>query len=125
MICTHCDRGQRYCGEQCSRLARRESMREAGRRYQQTPDGRAKHAVRQAIYLILQSLRSRLSGKDDASGFPAAECPVQTVGEDAEDDLGDAQSRLEPAHEARTAMYCCVCGARCAPRRGVRALRQR
>lgn len=105
--------------------ARRESMRASGRRYQQTPDGRRKHAARQALYLIFQSILGRLSEKDDASGFPTAERPVQTVGEDAEDGLGDAQSRFEPAYDARTALYCCVCGARCATRRGVRALRQR
>ncbi len=228
-ICSHCDRGQCYCGKHCSSRARRRSTREAGARYQKTTRGRRKHAARNALYLLRKSASARRSldedpsghpasevlvhtgeedatvdhsldedpedrvrsaGEDteadhpldddpaghpasedlvhtgeediaadfgrrnpypsrrpresaqqtlylreplassrrwskcDASGFPGPERLVQTVGEDAEDDLGDAQYRFEPAHGARTATYCCVCGARCATRRDVRALRQ-
>ena len=49
-LCSWCDRGQRYCSDLCSSLARRRSVREAGARYQQTPRGRRKHARRQARY---------------------------------------------------------------------------
>lgn len=35
-ICRSCDRGQRYCGQDCARAARRESVREAERRYQRS-----------------------------------------------------------------------------------------
>ena len=40
---TCCDRGQQYCGARCSGLARRESLRAAGRRYQQSRRGRHCH----------------------------------------------------------------------------------
>jgi hypothetical protein len=33
LICSHCDRGQIYCGKRCTRAARRNSLRAAGRRY--------------------------------------------------------------------------------------------
>jgi hypothetical protein len=49
-LCSWCDRGNRYCGPECSGAARRRSQREAGRRYQQTPRGRRLHASRQADY---------------------------------------------------------------------------
>ena len=51
LICSRCDRGQRYCGARCSGPARRESLRAAGRRYQQTRRGRHCHAERQRRYL--------------------------------------------------------------------------
>ena len=159
-ICSSCYRGQRYCPETCSEQARRQSVREAGRRYQQTPDGKAKHAARQAVYQLRQSscghseegssqarqpsmgetgqqyqqtphepakhamrqmayqLRQssfgHFSEKDDASGYPNADRLMHTLGEDAEDDLGDALSQRKP-------LRCCLCGAWCV---GVRALRR-
>ena len=50
LICSRCDRGQRYCGARCSGLARRESLRAAGRRYQHSRRGRHCHAERQRRY---------------------------------------------------------------------------
>lgn len=51
-ICRRCDRGQRYCAAQCASAARRESLREAGRRYQLTRRGRHVHAARARRYRI-------------------------------------------------------------------------
>lgn len=56
-ICSWCERGQRYCGSVCRQAARRRSVRQAGRRYQQTPEGRRKHAARQAAYRRRQALK--------------------------------------------------------------------
>lgn len=50
IICSHCDRGQIYCGDTCSRKARLNSCREAEKRYQHTPGGKHKHAARQKRY---------------------------------------------------------------------------
>ena len=49
-ICSDCDRGQQYCGEDCALVARRQSLREAGRRYQSSRRGRARHAERMRRY---------------------------------------------------------------------------
>ncbi len=122
VICSHGDRGQCYCSEECSEHARRESLLEAGRQYQQTPYGRAKHAARQALYLLRQSMSWE---KDDASGYPDAEQLVHTVSEDAEEALGEAVGREEPAHWAHSGMRCCLCGALCLLRRDVSLLRRR
>jgi hypothetical protein len=46
LLCSRCDRGQRYCGQGCSRAARLESRRAAGRRYQRSRAGRLAHAAR-------------------------------------------------------------------------------
>jgi hypothetical protein len=44
--CRKCDHGSPYCSRDCSRLGRKASVREAGRRYQQTPNGRENHNER-------------------------------------------------------------------------------
>ena len=68
-ICRFCDRGQRYCGPTCSSLARRESQREASRRYQQTEEGRRNHAARQNNYE--RRRRETLARQDvEQSGVP-------------------------------------------------------
>jgi hypothetical protein len=46
LLCSRCDRGQRYCGRACSRAAREQARREAGRRYQRSRAGRIAHAAR-------------------------------------------------------------------------------
>jgi hypothetical protein len=50
LVCSRCDRGQRYCGIECAGPARRESLREAGRRYQASRAGRFAHARRARRY---------------------------------------------------------------------------
>jgi hypothetical protein len=49
-VCRKCDRGQIYCIETCSQKARHDRQREARRRYQATPRGRAMHAERNRRY---------------------------------------------------------------------------
>jgi hypothetical protein len=50
LICRRCDRGQIYCIGSCAKEARRDRQREARRRYQATPRGRAMHAERSRRY---------------------------------------------------------------------------
>lgn len=38
-LCARCDRGQEFCGRECASISRRQSVREAGQRYQQTLRG--------------------------------------------------------------------------------------
>jgi hypothetical protein len=65
-ICTHCDRGQRYCTSGCARAARRRSQREANRRYQGSRRGRLRHAERARRY------RSRHKNVTDHGSLPIA-----------------------------------------------------
>jgi hypothetical protein len=50
VVCSCCDRGQIYCGVDCAGQARRQTLRGAGRRCQQTRRGRRMHAARMARY---------------------------------------------------------------------------
>jgi hypothetical protein len=49
-ICSHCDRGHRYCSDQCRQQARRQQRRRADSRYQKSPEGQADHRDRQQEY---------------------------------------------------------------------------
>lgn len=46
VVCSHCDRGQRYCAGGCSEHTRQRRQRAAGKRYQRSRLGRHKHAQR-------------------------------------------------------------------------------
>lgn len=46
LVCSQCDRGQRYCAAGCADITRQTRQREAGSRYQQGRSGRHKHAAR-------------------------------------------------------------------------------
>lgn len=50
IICSHCDRGHRYCTARCADQARRAATQAAGCRYQATRRGRHAHAERQRRY---------------------------------------------------------------------------
>jgi hypothetical protein len=50
LICSHCDRGQRYCSLDCRLQSRSEQLRSARRRHQQSPEGRLDHRDRQRDY---------------------------------------------------------------------------
>jgi len=49
-VCPHCDRGQRYCGDECRQRSRLEQIRAASRRYQRSSEGRQGHWDRQRSY---------------------------------------------------------------------------
>ena len=54
LICSPCDRGHIYCAGECSKLARRASGCEAGRRYRRTRKGRFANAESSRRYRDLQ-----------------------------------------------------------------------
>lgn len=55
-VCRDCERGQRYCGKDCSTKARRQNCRQYNRDYQETMQGRLNHAGRQKAYLWRRAL---------------------------------------------------------------------
>jgi len=50
VICSHCDRGNIYCGSICSQLARIQNHRIANQRYQKSFKGKLHHAQRQRAF---------------------------------------------------------------------------
>jgi len=103
VICSHCDRGNIYCGERCSQTARCQSRREAGRRYQRTRRGRFAHAERQRRY------RQRRRAKVTHQGSPP----------DVADETLPAESRTpargseEPGAVPGDGIRCRFCGRVC------------
>ena len=71
VVCSGCDRGQIYCGVDCAGQARRQTLRGAGRRCQQTRRGRRMHAARMARYRakLAQSAAGVAVGMPD-EGWP-------------------------------------------------------
>jgi hypothetical protein len=70
VVCSCCDRGQIYCGVDCARQARRQTLRGAGRRWQQTRRGRRMHAARMARYRakLAQGSAGVAVGQPDETG---------------------------------------------------------
>jgi hypothetical protein len=68
LLCSRCDRGQRYCGRVCSRAARRQSLCAAASRYQRSWGGRIAHAARSRRW----RQRCREQVRDQASAVEAA-----------------------------------------------------
>lgn len=58
-ICTHCDRGQRYCSLVCRRSSRLEQQRAARRRHQHSLEGRLDHRDRQRTYRLRRAAIAR------------------------------------------------------------------
>ncbi len=68
VLCSRCDRGQRYCGPTCSRAARRDSQRAAGARYQRSRAGRMAHAERSRRWRERHLAHHQVRDDDAAAG---------------------------------------------------------
>lgn len=67
-ICRSCDRGQRYCSEECQQRSRREQRRSANRLHQESPEGRLDHRDRQREYRERLKRRVTDQGSDLCMG---------------------------------------------------------
>ena len=103
VICSHCDRGNLYCGKRCSETARRQSQREASKRYQKTRRGRLAHAEHQRRY------RQRRRKKVTHQGSPPA-IPNETL--PAESRTSARRSDF-PATDPADGIRCHLCGRVC------------
>jgi hypothetical protein len=94
-VCRSCDRGQRYCSEQCREKSRREQRRAANRRHQRSDEGRLDHRDRQREY------RLRLVGRvtDQGSGGEACSPTLRSLTE-------------WPFEPVAGAVFCRLCGRR-------------
>jgi len=82
IICRRCDRGHRYCSQECSGEARRASLRRAGAKYRKTERGRTNHKVRQQRYLERQS--ERVTHQGSLFAEPVGEMERDLAGESTE-----------------------------------------
>ena len=112
VICSVCDRGQRYCSRQCSAQARRASLLKAGRLYQSSPVGGLAHARRARAYR--QHKRQRLAQPPPAPAPAPAPAKIVTHQCSQELDTGDVLAvKLDVARstgcEEPLRWHCCWC----------------
>ena len=104
-ICSRCDRGNLCCSD-CAPLARQEARQRAAKRYQQSPEGRRRHAARQRQY--------RERKRDEAEkvthrGIVATRCVVAT----AEELEPTKTSRRAPCSRTFEVIACGFCSGVC------------
>jgi hypothetical protein len=121
VVCSCCDRGQIYCGVDCAGQARRQTLRGAGRRCQQTQRGRRMHAARMARYRakLAQSSAGVGVGTPD-EGWPLEKVTHQGSPAPSTGDLVAAGATAMPRDDAslaeprrRAVMQCHWCGRCC------------
>jgi hypothetical protein len=107
LLCSGCDRGQRYCSVGCQQQARRACLRKAGRRYQDSRAGRFAHARRARRYRQRQKIVTHQASQ-------AAPLPTTVVVEPVLAEVALASAVTVPA------WHCWGCGGVCRPevRRG-------
>jgi hypothetical protein len=71
-ICSRCYRGQCYCSIDCRHLARRDQLRAARRRQQQSPEGLLDHCDRQRAYRRRLAAASRSKAQKNVTPMPHA-----------------------------------------------------
>jgi len=109
LICRHCDHGNVYCAEVCAKAARKESVREAGRRYQRTIQGRKSRAKCNLRYRR-NRIKKTHQGSPEMRGH-ALLTPAQT-----RVDFGSGTASAIPKQRCNPGRlaYCCqFCGHDC------------
>ena len=97
-VCRRCDRGHIYCIGTCAQEARRDNQKEARRRYQATPRGRAMHSAR--------SRRYRARGQCVTDHSPAKE---QKAGPLLELEVGEVLSEPSRSRKSPLQWLCHHC----------------
>ncbi len=108
-ICLSCYRGQTYCSQPCREKSRREQLRQANRRYQQSLEARLDHRDRQRQYR-----RRRFCRVTDQSSLVLSSCrrmaraPAPESPSPASEDSMDHGQRTRQERFQR--LFCSVCG---------------
>lgn len=89
-ICLSCYRGQTYCSQPCREKSRREQLRQANRRYQQSLEARLDHRDRQRQYR-----RQRCGRVTDQSSLAPYSCRR----------ISQARLRESPSAEKRDELH--------------------
>jgi len=126
-ICGECDRGNRYCAQGCARMRRRESLRRAASRYQQSYRGACKHAARSRAWRERHAQKVTHQGSL-GPGVALIVAPTSTPSTTEEAHADTESDRLPPhtmafearararyahgshPHVARSELHCCFCG---------------
>jgi hypothetical protein len=107
-ICRRCDRGHQYCSGECARIRRRESLRRAAQRYQQSYRGACRHAARQRAW---RTRRAQNVTHQGSLGTVTALIVVPTSTTIERTDAESAGTTVLPQRD-RAPPRCCFCGRR-------------
>ena len=118
IICRTCDRGHRYCLDDCSQIRRRESQKRAEQKYQKGRQGKRKHAARQQRYRERCTIKkAELEKKVTDQGSPS---PAEKVKDPApriinstrgKEKKNVSMSQKKDQHRSTIAKTCChYCG---------------
>ena len=106
IICSHCDRGHRYCSGNCSTQSRQEKQQEANGRYQSTAKGRHYHATRQQHYRQRQKQKVTHQGSVDLAAY-------DLLLAEPEGEKAVKKAATSPLLTDKSVHYCHFCGCRC------------
>ena len=115
-VCSHCDRGQRYCSLACRQQVRLRQRRLANRRHQQSPEGRLDHRDRQRQYRARRAprrYRARVTDQGSllSAGSASSECgAVETTSPDAAEPAVAAGFPRWPENRPGVRLCCRLCG---------------
>ncbi len=104
ILCSYCDHGNIYCFDGCAQQTRNISLREANKRYRESPLGRQNAARRQAEF----RQRKRLEESSIPSSESCAEKKVTHQG--SEEDQPPASIAGEPIEGSVGEYHCHCCG---------------
>jgi len=133
-ICGGCDRGNRYCADDCAQICRRESRCRASERYQQSYRGALKHAARQCAWRRRQQQKVTHQGSlARATALIVVSSSTVTPTPEPHDETQSAKlpsigmqrahSHWPIDHTKHTVPRCCFCGCVLAPFARLGALR--
>lgn len=103
-ICSYCDHGNMYCSSECTAIARRNSVRQANQRYQNTRRGKTLHAQRQRRYI--QQQNDRLNGQNEKVTDQGSETMPNNISLSVEPEVPKVV-------DIELKIYCHFCGALC------------
>jgi hypothetical protein len=92
LICRWCDRGNVYCEGACAQTRRRECLRSAGRRYQDSFRGAVYHAARQRRWRRRRAEKVTHQGSAAPQGIATVTAPAA---DPEKDDAPDPVERCE------------------------------
>ena len=96
-ICRDCDHGNRYCGGECAKIRRRESLRRAGERYQLSYRGACRHAARQSAWRERQAQKVTHQGSlPTADTLIVVAISTQTATQGTHVDIASIQPPPQP-----------------------------
>lgn len=88
-ICRSCDRGQRYCSEECHERSRRRQRRQANRLHQLSPEGRLDHRDRQRLYR--QRLRESVTDQGSEESSSSVTVSIVVSSDEGQDVLASQE----------------------------------